>query len=388
MLILTKKQKIFWLFIAFFIFAISEAQIAYVQSTFLNQFFSLETIGLIFISAYILAFIAINQYPNFIARFNNLPTAIFILLLKIFSFFIFIFSINPVLIFLAFIIYIISLNLIFVNFDIFLEAFTENVKTGKIRGKFFTFYNIGWLISPYISGQIMDHLGFNWLFAFVIVLILPVILILLFTFQKFENHYHNQKFYLLKTLKEINKKPNIKKIFYLAFLLSFFYAVMVVYAPLYLNKYIGLSWPQIGLIFTFMLLPFVLLEYPAGYLADKYWGEKELMTAGILLTAIAVIAIFLLDTKSLLVWGVILFISRIGASLMEIMRESYFFKKVDVEDLELINAFRATTPFAYILAPLLIDLILLFLPINYIFLFLGLIMLSGLYFSLTLKDTK
>lgn len=385
---LTKKQKMGSLFLAAFILAVTFAQIAYIQSTFLNQFFKLEIVSLIFFIAYLITFFVMNEYPNAISKYNNLNTAIMVLVLEIIALAVFIFTTNIIIIILAFILYIICINLIFINFDIFLEAYTRDQETGRVRGMFFTIYNLGWVISPFISGVILANLGFNWLFGLVIVLILPIILILLFSFKKFKNHYSHRHFKMTTTIKKLIKLPDIQKIFYLAFLLQFFYATMVIYTPLYLNKTIGLPWDQIGIIFSIMLLPFILLELPAGYLADKYIGEKELLTTGLIITALASFLIFFTQTTSILIWAALLFFSRVGASLIEIMRDTYFFKKIEVEEIGLINAFRSTAPLAYIFVPLMSAVVLYFLPINYIFLVLAIIMLSGLYFSITLKDTK
>ncbi|HDQ22611.1 MAG TPA: MFS transporter [Candidatus Uhrbacteria bacterium] len=385
---MTRKKKIVKLTLAAFIFALALAQIAYVQSTFLNQFFNLGTVSFIFFIAYIITFIVMNLYPNIIARFNNLNTAVTVFALEIFSLLIFILTSQPIAIFLAFILYVICINILFINFDVFLEAHTSNVKTGRIRGAYFTIYNIGWVISPFISGQILDKLGFNWIFSLVIILTLPIIFILITTFKDFKNSYDHQRFSVKKTLKELLGQPDLKKIFYLAFLLQVFYATMVIYTPIYLNQTIGLVWDQIGIIFSIMLLPFILIQYPAGYIADKYLGEKELLTTGLIITAIASILIFYTNTTNILIWALILFFSRIGASLIEIMRDSYFFKKVDVEDLSLINSFRSTMPLAYIFTPLIMGWVLHFWPIHYIFLILSLIMLTGLYSAITFKDTK
>ncbi|MBD3359492.1 MAG: MFS transporter, partial [Candidatus Buchananbacteria bacterium] len=184
------------------------------------------------------------------------------------------------------------------------------------------------------------------------------------------------------------KRPNLEKIFYLMFLLQFFYAVMVIYTPIYLNQTIGLPWDQLGIIFTVMLIPFILIEYPAGYLADKYWGEKELLTIGLFIIIISLILIFLVETKSIIIWALLLFLTRIGASLLEIMSDTYFFKKINHNDIALINSYRSTRPLAYIFAPFIFGLILYIFPVHYVFLFLAAIVSTGLYFSLTLKDTK
>ena len=59
------------------------------------------------------------------------------------------------------------------------------------------------------------------------------------------------------------------------------YAWMVIYTPLHMLD-LGFTWEEIGQIFTIMLIPFVLVEYPAGWLADKYIGETEMMSADLI----------------------------------------------------------------------------------------------------------
>ncbi len=385
---LTIKQKISGLILATFFLAVSMAQFAYIQSTYLNQFFTIEFLGLVFFLAYLLTFISTNFYTNFIVRFGNLKTVVFATIIDVLSFVIFIYCTNHYLVVIAFILYVISTNLIAVNFDIFLEAYTENFKTGKIRGIYYTIYNLGWLFSPLLAGEILSNFGYNSLFCLAIALTLIFLLIIIYSFRHFQIKTKVQHFYFRKTYAAIKADRNIRKIFFIAFLLQIFYAVMVLYTPLYLNQYIGLTWPQIGLVFTIMLLPFVLLQYPAGYIADKYIGEKEMLTAGLIIMAITSITMFFIDTPSLILWAIILFLSRVGASLAEIMRDTYFFKKVDVENVDLINAFRSTTPIAHILVPIGVSLLLFYLPFNYIFLILGLFLTSGLTFVLTIKDTK
>ncbi|MCX6745480.1 MAG: hypothetical protein NTX00_00505, partial [Candidatus Parcubacteria bacterium] len=51
------------LYLAIFIFAISDALFAYAQSTYLNQYFGLQLVGLIFFVAYFFTFIITNLYP-------------------------------------------------------------------------------------------------------------------------------------------------------------------------------------------------------------------------------------------------------------------------------------------------------------------------------------
>jgi MFS family permease len=137
-----------------------------------------------------------------------------------------------------------------------------------------------------------------------------------------------------------------------------------------------------------MLLPFVLLEVPAGRIADKMWGEKELLSAGFIITALFTIIIPFLSAASFVLWTIILFATRTGASLIEITTESYFFKHVQGDDADVISFFRMTRPLAYIAGPISAMIALQFLQFQYIFLVLGIIMLFGLKYSLALKDTR
>ncbi|MCX6740369.1 MAG: MFS transporter [Candidatus Parcubacteria bacterium] len=383
-----RQEKFHYLYLAIFLYAVCDALFAYAQSTYLNQYVSLQLVGVVFFCAYLLTFFVINFYPRLIARFNNLKMALASIFLRLACLLIFIFFANTWLIVVTFLFFVLSLVLTFTNMDIFLEAFSRNETTGKTRGLYFTIYNLGWLVSPLLAGLILNYYSYGLLFTVSLLLNLPVALILYFKFRKTENHYVGKKFKFIGTLIKILKAPDLRKIFIVSALLQFFYAIEVVYAPIYLNQSVGLDWQQIGIVFTFMLIPFVLIQYPAGVLADKYFGEKEMLFVGMLLMSVTSVIMGLITGQSLLIWAIILFISRIGASLVEIMRETYFFKKVDVADIDIINTFRSTIPLAYLLAPIMAVIILYYYQFNYIFVALGVIMFLGLWPILTLKDTK
>src|SRR3972149_2289795 len=103
--------------------------------------------------------------------------------------------------------------------------------------------------------------------------------------------------------------------------------------------------------FTIMLLPFVIVQYPLGKLADKI-GEKELLNIGIIVMSFATLAIPFLGSANFFLWAGVLFLTRVGAAMVEAMTEIYFFKKINTEDSEVISFFRNTYPVAFIFAPL------------------------------------
>ena len=102
---------------------------------------------------------------------------------------------------------------------------------------------------------------------------------------------------------------------------------MVIYTPIYLHEYIGFGWDKIGIIFSIMLLPFVILDFPLGKLSDKI-GEKKMLMAGFLIMTSSVLAIPLMTEPLLWLWAVILFMTRVGAATIESLSESYFFKVI------------------------------------------------------------
>ena len=104
--------------------------------------------------------------------------------------------------------------------------------------------------------------------------------------------------------------------------------------------------------------------------------------------AIAVGSLSFITSTNFLVWALALFATRVGASLIEIMTESYFFKKIDSGDTNILSMYRNNRSIAYTIAPVFASGFLYFFDLKYLFFVLGFIMLLGLRYSLTIKDTK
>ena len=149
----------------------------------------------------------------------------------------------------------------------------------------------------------------------------------------------------------------------------------------------GLGWDQIGIIFTMMLAPFVLLGLPIGILIDKYHVSKRvLLYIGFAIIIISTFLIPGIKTQSVIVWGTVLFMTRVGASIIETTSEIYFFTHIKEEETYLLSVFRDMMPVAYIIAPLISTLIFIFLPFKFLFIILSIILLSGLYYIPHLKQ--
>jgi predicted MFS family arabinose efflux permease len=270
--------------------------------------------------------------------------------------------------------------------DIILESLSTDQKSGRIRGKFLTIINIGFIFGPFVSAYIMNR----WSYAgiFVAVLIFRII-ILLIAMSRLDHINHNYPVEL--SVKDIFnkflKRKNIVRIYYISCVLEFFYALMVIYTPIYLRN-LGLSWGQISVIFTTMLIPFVINEYPIGWLADKKWGEKEMIIFFLIWTAIATGAIYFIHSNVVWIWAIALLLTRIGAASLEILRDSYFFKKIDGQDVGIINFYRTASSVGLISAALFSSIALLFLPVSSTFILTAAVLLSALVPAVRLVDNE
>ena len=138
----------------------------------------------------------------------------------------------------------------------------------------------------------------------------------------------------------------------------------------------------------FAQLAYVVLEYPVGIIADKYIGEKEMMGFGFLIIAISMSWMAFVTEQSILIWSIIMFTTRVGAALVEVTTESYFFKQTKSSDAQIISFFRITRPLAYIFGALLASLSLLYLPFNLLYVVFALLMIPAMFFTMNIEDSK
>jgi MFS family permease len=372
---------------AFFL-ALAGALPSYIQSSHLEKFIGLSAVTWFFVAANLISVLAIIVFPKVIKSLGNYLTTKIIALLFLVSLTGLGLSTNYYFIFLFFVLMHLALNLIWINMDIFVESFSKTSSTGQTRTIYFTIINLAWIMSPNLSASLINLNNYSMVFLVAALLIIPFLVIFLFYAKKIKDHLNYKKSSITKTLKQMYLNKNLRGILWLAMLLNVFFNATMIFVPIYLNKTIGFSWTEIGLMFSIMLIPFILIEIPAGILADKYFGEKEMLYIGYAILVVCLFLFFISESKSFWFWTILLFSSRIGAALVEAMRETYFFKKVAANDLDKINIFRTAIPFGYLLGSLISLVVLVFLPISYIFLITAAILCSAFPFIMMIKDTK
>lgn len=378
----------FVIYIVGFLWALHIAIPSYIQSTFLSEYISEEFVGLAYTIASILTIATFIWMPKILQRIGNYRASIVILFIALFSVLGLAIFNSPFFLIPMFFVSFAATALINFCLDIYIENTTNENMMGKVRGLYLTSANVAWVVSPLLTGFILTNGDYWKIFITAAVLLLPVILLLGTNFKNFKDAVYVQT-PLLSTLKQIWQNKNILSSFMVSFLLQFFFAWMVIYSPIYLHNHIGFSWQEISVMFSIMLLPFVLIEIPLGKLADNRWGEKEMMSIGFIIMALSTAMISFVDSKSFIVWTAILLVTRIGASIVEIMSETFFFKKVDGQSVSIMSMYRTTRPFAYVISPIFATALFAFhLDIKYLFVILGFIMFYGLRYSLSIDDTR
>jgi len=372
---------------AMLLFSLHYYLLVFINSSVLSQFFSDEKVGLLYMTASFVTVILFLITPSILRKTPLIGLLGSFLLLETLGTLALSIGSGYFVIGTGFILIQLSVPILYFILDVYLQQMTTGSDSvGNIRTIFLTLANITIVISPVLSAALITTYGYKGVYISSMFFLIPLYILSYVYFKKII--LQPVTTYTQNALSIYMHNPNLRRVFEANFVLKIFYAVMTIYLPIYLHHYIGFTWAEIGIILTIMLIPFVLFEIPFGYLADKILGEKEIMVTGFIITGCATIALFIFGEKSLIIMAGILFISRIGASAIESMSETYFFKKVSGSDTNIISFFRITTPLAFVVTPLIAGAILVYTSYGHIFLILGICTLLGAIPALLIVDTK
>lgn len=372
------------------IFTFHSLIIAFSSSTYLEQFIDTTYVGLLYSAGSIVSIVLFLVLPTLLRSFGNVAITLITMLGAIIALLFIGLGFSPLLVIVSFIALLALNPLGYFLIDIFSETLIgdNEENTGKKRGVILGLMSLAALAAPLLIGTIIGEAN-NLARLFFIsagVGFLFMILVIAIFRQFSDSQYHALPLRSLYQLMRQNHSISI--VIYAHFLLQLFFSWAIIYIPLYLATEIGLDWQTIGNIIAVGLAAYALFEYPAGYIADTYTGEKEMMVAGFFILSLTVAGMALATPFGVLGWMILMFINRIGASLVEATTESYFFKQVNGKDASLMSIFRLLRPMAVLCGSLLGTLSLLILPFQYIFFVLAFILTSGMFMTQFLVDTK
>jgi len=382
-----RGPSLFILYTIGFIFAFTGALPSYISSTFLSNLTGEGLVGIVYSVCSIITLIVFILAPKMIKKYGNYKVTLILSIINFFAILGLALINNVYVVLICFTLSFTAGTILGFCLDIFIEHDSTNTNTGSIRGIYLTSINLAWLFAPWLSALILGISDY-WKVYFVSSAIMVPIIFIVHTSLKSFTDPEYETFNFIGTLKEAWMRKDVRRIFATSFILQFFYAWMIIYAPIYLNKYIGFDWKTIAIIYTIMLIPFVVLQVPLGWLADKKIGEKEMLSVGFIIMAISTALTSFIDGTNFWVWAILLLFTRIGASIVQLMTDIYFFKNISEKNVSLISLYRMTFPATYIFAPILGSIFLIFFPFVYMFVTLGFLMLFGLIYSLELTDTR
>jgi MFS family permease len=386
------KSKLLPIYASSFFYTLFVALTTYINSSFLTetQGVSTQTLGIFYTCSAILSAVLVLIVPRITHRISQrilgvglmLATAIFVAGMSD--------SLPQILTIVCFIVFSGLTSAVYLVFDTSVEHYSKDADTGKTRGTYYSLLNIAWVIAPLITGALIasSH-GYRGVYIIGIMLIIIACVIGVRAFKNISLPTI-QLPSLVQSLRSFVTAQPLRLIGVSSLLLQIFYAIMVVYAPLYLHEHLGIAWKYIGIMFTIMLIPFPIIQPILGRLADKRWGEKEMLGIGYAIMITSTIIFAVIKTPHWWIWAIVLCITRIGAAIVEIMNEAYFFKQINDTNTDSLGIYRLAYPVAYIIAPLAFSAFFIFGNNVYhvMFLILAVLMVGGIGIVLHLQDTK
>lgn len=360
----------------------------YASSSYIHQYFNSSWVSALYMLGSFAALLGSMSVARYMRRFHSYGFTAAVVVVEMITVAAFGITENPFFIAVFFIAHFLLQTLLYICLNVFIESFSKHAETGSIRGLFLTLLNIGILVSPIIGSTILSLASFKMLYIISALTLIPfLILVKIYLFHIEEPAY--ERINMLQALRAAWGNKNIRAALVAEFVVQAFYAVMIIYSPIYLAT-LGISLTTyLGVILPFALIPLVVLPYELGYLADSKWGEKELMIGGLLILASTVFLCVVVSSPNPTIWMLIFLVSRIGAACVETMAFAYYFKKVGPEDASLTAVFTNTLSVATITVGALGALIgpMLVTRPQLMFVILGVGILWGVVYVIPMKDT-
>lgn len=280
--------------------------------------------------------------------------------------------------------------LIAYQLDLLLEATIKNEsETGRVRTAFITAGNIALFLAPLIVGLVLDGTD-RYDLAFFAAAISLTPFIMLFLVERLPEGEPPKHSRLRATAVCMTRDPDMRAVAAGNGVLQIFFHLAPIYIPIYLHTALGMPWDQLGWMFAVAVLPFVFLEYPAGWLADRYLGDRKLLVTGFVIMGLSFAALSLVTASTpLYLILLVLVLTRVGASLTEAMVEGHFFRRVTERDASTVSVFRMMRPGGALIAPIIGSLLLVFGSYSLLFISMGLaIAIFGTISALAMRDVR
>lgn len=327
--------------------------VLYVAATYLADFMSDAQVGLVISSAAVLSLAAFPFMPSLVRRMGARRALVALSLAQAAIATVLTLPVSAPFAALGIIALVGLSPLAAFLLDLLLEAATpDEAESGMVRTTFLTVGSIALVCTPLLIGLLLGPAeAYERVFLAAAIVLTPLIALL--AAERLPENSAPELGNFMATLACCVKNQDLRATTLAFLILQIFYTLAPLYIPLYLHEVLGIPWTELGWIFAVMLLPFVFVQFPAGYVADRWLGDKELLFGGfvVLGTSFALVS-FISEETPLLLIALLLFLTRVGAALVEAMTDSHFFRRVSALDTETITLFRMMRPLGTLIAPL------------------------------------
>jgi MFS family permease len=363
--------------VAYFVFSWVMGFTAYSNSIFIETNISQKSVGIIYaISAIGTLLISTFVISPLLQKVGNVRLAQYSTFAMLLSLIGIIASSNVYLLAISFILFFTTQVLLALSIDIFYKHITTTGHNGESRGKMVSLQHLGRIMGPMLAAYTTIHFGMRMPYIVSIIGIFIMTVTLIYATNNFKDaDYKHTK--LTDIITRIKNQRKTKMALFFAFLLYLFYALMVTYTPIFLLETLQVKEDSLGLLFTIMLLPFVIFGYPIGKKLDSGISARRTARLGLILMTLTTIVLGNIQSGEILIIGTILLISRVGAVLLETAADTLFFKSIQEEDSDLMGIMRDMQPIAYFVGGILGTSILILGEIRYIFYAIGFILSIG-----------
>jgi MFS family permease len=373
------------IFFASFLYFAHQAVVMYINSTVLSTYVSAEYTSLFYVFGAALSLVLLFCLPHIVQKVGLVKTTVGVFLLTALSLLVLGVSANETFVG-AFVAYSALSGIVWYCTDLFIAHYSKSGSIGHDRGLFLTIANAAVALMPVISGILVARTGLHSVYMMAGFLLCIGAGIIIRTQKHFvDTAYETPS--IAHAWHAITSQPSLRRAVSINFILQFFYAWMVLFSPLYMRTVLHFNWEQIGTAFSIMLTAFVIFQYAIGKWSDTV-GEKRLLIAGFIFGGISTVVFALTDSSSILVYTAILFCTRVGMCIVEVLGETYFFKQVSDKDEGIVGVYRMMYPLAYIIAPVLGWYIVSISSYSTLFAVLGcMLLVSGIY-TIRLVDIR
>jgi MFS family permease len=378
-----------WLYLANLFVAFHWQSIGYINSSYLLESLTQAQLGVVVATGAVLSMMLLSWGTKLLARVGAFRTALIAALVDLVGVLGLATMQYAALVVISYLLMVTAGILLMFCLDMFLECETTAEEgTGSVRGMFLSMGDVAAVFAPVFAGFLAGAAAlYQHVYLASALFLVPFLMVLFFRFRTFRDpSYHT--FALPNAIRSLREDANFFHVAAAQFLMRVFFIWMALYMPVYLHTTMGFAWPEVGFILSMMLLAYLVVELPAGLIADRALGEKELLALGFIITAVATAALPFLGPGNVWPWAIMLFVTRVGTALIESMSETYFFKHVGGDDADMVSIFRILRPFGTLVGSLLVTIVLMFTDLRMNWFVLAAIMLIGVYNAYRLVDTK